>query len=70
MRLQTRTDMIGMATTMYGGPLPDALIDRLLEINRLASLCGGAVVSRQIIAMVVEQYKREKEANACVQRRV
>ncbi len=69
MRLQTRDDMLRQAVVMYGAPLPDALLGRIQQIDRLASFCGGALVSRQVIAMVIEQYNRE-EKNDSSKRRV
>ena len=41
--------------------LPDELYHRLSRIDKLCSTAGGELWSRQIIAMVIEQYEREED---------
>ena len=41
--------------------LPDELYNRLDRIDKLCSRADGELWSRQVIAMVIEQYEREED---------
>ena len=49
-----------MAEEMLGTAVPRPLATRLTKIDELARTCGGALVSRQIVAVAVEQWLRNK----------
>lgn len=48
------------AETMYGGKLPTDLFARLERVNALCEKVDGRLVSRQIIASIIEEYNRER----------
>ncbi len=52
-------EYVKIAEVMFGGHLPANLLVRLDEIDRLCRVAGGRLVSRQIIAQVIEQEERE-----------
>ena len=42
--------------------LPNELIRRLTRVNNLCSKCnGGLLLSRQVIAMIIEQWERDRK---------
>ena len=50
---------LSIARQMYGGDLPTDLEFRLNRINQLSEQAGGALKSRQVIAIIVNQYEVE-----------
>jgi hypothetical protein len=53
-----------MAARMYGvsGPalLPTFLEDRIIEVHKLVDRAGGVLCSRQVIATIIMQWKKDR----------
>lgn len=53
-------DFIKVAEEMLGETIPSVLQKRLCRVHFLAESEGGGLYSRQIVAMMVEQWEREQ----------
>ena len=52
-------NFLEMASEMLGASLPSTLEKRLIRVDALAMEIGGGLFSRQVIAMIIEQWERE-----------
>lgn len=55
------SDIYFIAEGMLGEPLTEELRNRLYNLDLFCQSVGGSFVSRQAVAIVVEQYVRERE---------
>ena len=53
-------DFIELASQMLGGGMPVKLEERLRRVNQLCMEHGGSLISRQVVASIVEQWEREQ----------
>ena len=54
---------LSIAEQMWDGELPQDLLNILSDINELCIKADGMLASRQVIACIIEQYKRDKGEN-------
>lgn len=59
-RWEAVADMLGCKWT----EIPKGLVDRILRVDALAGYAGGEIGSRQVLAVIVDQWQREQREEA------